>query len=77
MRNMYRPRIGSKSCDTNIQQEVDEDFRDKFVSDEAASAEHNGDIWSRKLTKYGANLTGKIVYFLLNISIEYRPQYMR
>ena len=37
--------------------------------DEAAAAEHNGDIWSRPPTKYVTLLTGKNQRFLLGVSI--------
>ena len=40
------------------------------MPDEAAAAEHNGYIWSRPPTKYGANPTEKIQAFLLKNSIN-------
>ena len=40
------------------------------MSGEAKPAGHNGDIWSRALTKHGAILTAKIVLFLLKVSIS-------
>ena len=40
------------------------------MPDEAETAEHNGDIWSRAPTKYGAILAGKNQRFLLGFSIK-------
>ena len=40
------------------------------MPDEAETAEHNGDIWSRAPTKYGAILAGKNQRFLLGFSIR-------
>ena len=44
-------------------------MRGRFASGKAKLAEHNGNIWSRALTKHGANLTAKIVFFLLGSSV--------
>ena len=44
-------------------------MRDRIVPDKAKPAEHNGDIWSRASTQYGAILAAKIVLFLLKVSI--------
>ena len=40
------------------------------MPNEAETAEHNGDIWSRAPTKYGAILAGKNQRFLLGFSIN-------
>ncbi len=44
-------------------------FRDRIVSGEAKTAEHNGHIWARASTMHGAILAGKNPRFLLDISI--------
>jgi hypothetical protein len=54
----------------NSDRKLPSDLRAEFVSDEAAFAEHNGDIWSRKTTKYGTNTAGKRGRFLLEDSIK-------
>ena len=40
------------------------------MPDKAKPAEHNGDIWSRASTQYGAILAAKIVLFLLKVSMR-------
>ena len=55
------------SHDTKFQQKADKNLRDRVVSGEAKPAEHNGDIRSGALTKHGAILAAKIVWFLLKV----------
>ena len=43
------------------------------MPDEAETAEHNGDIWSRAPTKYDAILAGKNQRFLLGVTVKPIP----